>query len=63
MILSMKLLTVPVLIKSYRILFIIVWNVAGKFMSPKNITVGLIDPSIIVNTIFHSFPSFIYILL
>jgi len=58
-----KLATFPVLIRSYRISFIIVWNVAGEFVNSKNIIVGLNDPSGIVNTTFHLFPSFILTLL
>ena len=60
---SMKFTTFPVLIKSYRILFIIVWNIAGKFISPKNITIGLNDSSNIINAAFHSSSFFIYTLL
>ena len=37
---SMKLLTAPVLIKFHRISFITVWNIAGKFVSIKNIAVS-----------------------
>jgi len=39
-ILSMKLFTSLILIKSYRISFIIVWNIAGELVSLKNITVS-----------------------
>ena len=59
----MKFTTSPVLIKSYRILFIIVWNIAGEFISPKNITIGLNNSFNIVNAAFHLSLSFIYILL
>ena len=62
-ILSMKFTTFPVLIKFYRILFIIVWNIAGKFISPKNITIGLNNSSNIVNATFYLSSSFIYTLL
>ena len=41
-ILSMKLATSLVLIKFYKILFIIVWNVARELVSSKNITIDLI---------------------
>ena len=51
-ILSIKLATSPVLIKSYRISFIIVLNIARKLVSPKNITVGLNNSSKVVNTAF-----------
>ena len=62
-ILFVKLTTFPVLIRSYKISFIIVWNIASEFVNPKNIIVGLNDPSGVVNTTFHSSPSFILILL
>ena len=38
----MKLATSLVLIKFYKILFIIVWNVARELVSSKNITIDLI---------------------
>ena len=63
MTLSMKLITSTVLIKFWRILFIMVYNIAGEFVSLKNITVGSNDPSGVVNTAFYSFSSFIYTLL
>ena len=61
--LSIKFATFLVLIKFYRISFIIVWNVAREFVSLKNITVGLNNSCSIVNATFHSFLSFIHILL
>ena len=61
--LSIKLATFLVLIKFYRILFIIVWNIAGKSVSPKNITVDLKDFSRVINTIFYLSSFFIPILL
>ena len=36
---------------------------ASEFIIPKNITVGSNDPIYIVNTLFHSFSSFILTLL
>ena len=33
-----------------------VWKVAGELVSPKNITVGLYNPSLVMNAAFH--PSF-----
>ena len=39
------------------------WNVAGEFVSPKNITVGSNSPLFIENAAFHSSPSFMRILL
>ena len=56
----MKLTTSPVLIKSYKISFIIIWNVAGELVSPKNITVGSNDSSGVVNTAFY-LSSFLFI--
>jgi len=44
-------------------MIIMVWNVAGELVKPKNITVGSNDPSGVVNAAFHLFPPFIYILL
>ena len=41
---SMKLVTSLVLIKSYRISFIIIWNIVRELVSPKNITIGSNDP-------------------
>ena len=55
--------TLPSFIKSLKILFIITWNVASKFVIPKNITVGSKDPICIANILFHSSPFFILILL
>ena len=59
----MKLAISLVLIKSHRILFIIIWNIAGGLVSPKNITIGLNNPSRVVNATFHLSSSFIHILL
>ena len=53
---TMKLLTASVLIKSQRILFIIIWNIIGDFVSQKNITVGSNDPSGVMNITFHLSP-------
>ncbi len=33
--------------------FIIVWNVARELVSPKNMTVGLYRPSLVMNAAFH----------
>ena len=52
MISSMRLTTSLVLIKSCKISFIIVWNIAGRLVSPKNITIGLNSPSGVMNTFF-----------
>ena len=61
--LSIKLATLLVLMKSCSILFIMVWNVTGEFVRPKNITVSSNDPSSIMNATFHLSLSFIYTLL
>src|SRR6266567_3036050 len=47
----------------WKMVFIIIWNVAGEFVRPKNITVGLNSPSGVRNTPFHSSPSLMRILL
>src|SRR6267142_2989653 len=46
-----------------KIVFIIIWNVAGELVSPKNITVGSNRPSCVRNTAFHSSPSLMQTLL
>ena len=57
----MKLATSLVLIRSQRILFIMVWNISGEFFNLKNITVGLNNPSRVVNATFYLFPPlFVY---
>ena len=43
--------------------FIIVWNVVGEFVSPKNITVGLNNPSGVRNAALCLSPSLIQMLL
>ena len=43
--------------------FIIIWKVAGEFMSLKNITVGSNSPSGVRKAAFHSSPGLIQILL
>ena len=43
--------------------FIIVWKVAGKLVSPKNITVSSNRPSFVMMAAFHSSPSLICTLL
>ena len=60
---SIKLATFLVLIRSHKSSFIIVWNAASKLVSSKNITIGLNNPSGMVNITFHSSPSFMHILL
>ena len=61
-ILSIKLATFLVLIRSRKSLFIMVQNVASELVSSKNITIGSNNPSDVVNATFHSSPSFMYIL-
>src|SRR5450756_2124697 len=46
-----------------KIVFIIIWNVAGELVSPKNITVGSKSPSGVRNAAFHSSPSLMRTLL
>ena len=60
---SIKLTTYLVSIKSLSNSFIMAWNVAGKFIKPKNIIVGSNNSSDIVKTTFHLSLSFILILL
>jgi hypothetical protein len=45
------------------ILFIIIWNVVGELVRPKNITVGLKRPSGVKKVAFHSSPGLIRTLL
>src|SRR5260221_8210652 len=49
--------------ESWRISFIIVWNVAGELHSLKNMTVGSNSPQLVWNAAFHSSPSLIHTLL
>src|SRR6266576_6354844 len=46
-----------------KIVFIIIWNVAGELVSPKNMTVGSNSPSGVRNAAFHSSPSLMRMLL
>jgi len=45
------------------IVFIIIWNVAGELVRPKNMTVGSNSPSGVRNAAFHSSPGLIRMLL
>src|SRR5258705_7586280 len=56
-------MALPLWMKSWRISFIIVWNVTGELHSPKNMTVGLNSPQLVWNAAFHSSPSLIHTLL
>jgi hypothetical protein len=49
--------------RSWKMLFIIVWKVAGEFVRLKYITKGSKSPRFIWNTAFHSSPSRIQTLL
>jgi len=60
---STNAVTFPLFIKSFKILFIIAWNIASKFVISKNITVGSKEPMCVVNAPFYSSLSFILILL
>src|SRR5260221_10098028 len=53
----------PLWMKSWRISFIIIWNVTGELHSPKNMMVGSNSPRLVQNTAFHSSPSLIRTLL
>ena len=46
-----------------KMVFIIIWNVAGELVSPKNMTMGSNNPSWVRNVAFPSSPSLIWILL
>jgi hypothetical protein len=59
----MYMTTHPSAISSLKISFIMVWNIAGELVNPKNITRGSKSPRFVQNAAFHSSPSFIRILL
>src|SRR6266404_8423030 len=46
-----------------KIVFIIIWKVAGEFVSPKNMTVGSNSPSGVRKAAFHSSPFLMRMLL
>ena len=52
----MYTVTNPSVIRSLKIWFIIVWNVAGELVSPKNMTVGSNRPWLVLNAAFHWSP-------
>ena len=60
---STKATTFPSLIISLRILFIIIWNIAGEFVIPKNMAIGSKNLIQVVNAPFHLFFSLILTLL
>ena len=46
-----------------KMVFIIIWNVAGELVNPKNMTRGLKSPSGVRNAPFHSLPFLMWMLL
>src|SRR6266446_7606224 len=46
-----------------KMVFIIIWKVAGEFVRPKNMTIGSNSPSGVRKAAFHSSPSLMQILL
>jgi len=59
----MKVAIPPWFMRSLNRLFIIVWKVAGEFVSPKYMTMGLYAPIYVANAAFHLSPSLILTLL
>ncbi|KIJ09740.1 hypothetical protein PAXINDRAFT_87051 [Paxillus involutus ATCC 200175] len=55
--------TFPSKIRSWKMLFMRFWKVAGELVRPKNITRGSNNPRFVRNTAFHSSPSLICMLL
>src|SRR5260370_29737925 len=53
----------PRAISRQKIMFIIIWKVAGELVSPKNMTIGSKSPSGVRNAAFHSSPSLMRTLL
>ncbi len=49
--------------RSWKIVFIIIWNIARELVSLKNMMVGSNSPLFVVNTTFHWLPSLIQMLL
>ena len=60
---SMYTVSHPSAISLVNIAFIIVWKVAGELVSPKNITVGLNSPLLVMNAAFHLSPFLMCMLL
>jgi len=52
--LFINIATLLLFTRSLRILFIIVWNIAGEFVIPKNITVGSNNSICVINAFFYS---------
>jgi hypothetical protein len=44
----------------YRMLFIIIWNMASIFISPIGITINLYFPNLVLNTVFRIDASLTY---
>ncbi|KAF8529937.1 hypothetical protein JB92DRAFT_2858824 [Gautieria morchelliformis] len=61
--LSMNTTTTPSSMRLLKMSFIIVWKVAGLFVSPKNMTRGSYRPLFVRKAAFHSSPSFMRTLL
>src|SRR6266851_2976958 len=57
------MVTFPSLMRSQKIVFIIVWNMAGELVSLKNMIVGSYRPSLIIKATFHQSFSLIRTLL
>src|SRR5712691_2279102 len=53
----------PSMTSCRKMVFIIIWKVAGELVSPKNMTVGSNSPSGVRNAAFHSSPVLIQMLL
>ena len=53
----------PSCISSAKMVVIIVWNMAREFVDPKNIIVGLNNPSLVTKAAFHLLPALIRMLL
>jgi hypothetical protein len=61
--LSMNIENHPSWTSHQNIVFIIIWKVAGKFVNPKNMTVGSKSPLGVKKAAFHSSPGLILMLL
>ncbi len=51
------------MIRLLKMLLMWFWNVAGKFLSPKNMTVASNNPLLVTKAAFHSPPSLMHMLL
>ena len=60
---SIYITTLPVRMRSQKIVSIINWKVLVELVSPKNIRVGSKSPLFVLNMAFHSSPSLMHILL